>query len=83
MESTIIREYKGRVVFIRCLTAPLVFHAVTLLDRDGNYNMYLNADLSEEARMEAVEHELTHIESGDLESDIPGSVIELLRAGRK
>ena len=79
MESTIIREFKGRVVFIRFIVAPLVFHAVTLLDRDGNYNMYLNADLSEEARMEAVEHELAHIENGDLESELPGSLIELMR----
>ena len=56
MESTIIREFNGRVVFIRFIVAPLVFHAVTFLDK-----------------------ELAHIENGDLESELPGSLIELMR----
>ena len=33
----------------------------TVLDSDGNYNVYINILLSDEAQLKAVEHEITHI----------------------
>ena len=37
-------------------------HAMVRCDEDGVYNIYVNENLSPEARDEAVSHELAHIE---------------------
>lgn len=39
------------------LTVP----GVTVLDEDGNYNVYINARLSFDERKKALAHELRHI----------------------
>ncbi|HIR53359.1 MAG TPA: hypothetical protein IAB39_08185 [Candidatus Onthovicinus excrementipullorum] len=46
-------------------------NAVTILDCDGNYNVYLNDRLSYDAQRDAYEHELTHIERDDFYNQIP------------
>lgn len=48
------------------------FRGVTVLDAEGNYNIYLNAHLSDEMKQEAYEHEIRHIVNGDL--DCIGSI---------
>jgi Zn-dependent peptidase ImmA (M78 family) len=47
---------------------------VTVLDEDGNYNVYINARLSYEQRKEVLKHELKHIGKDHFYKDI--SVIE-------
>ncbi len=47
--------------FIRGLELPLTVKGATVLDSDGNYNVYINILLSDEAQLKAVEHEITHI----------------------
>lgn len=37
---------------------------VTVLDSDGNYNMYINARLSFEQQQKVYKHELRHITGG-------------------
>lgn len=79
MQTNILSSPSGEILYIRLVPGPLCFHAYTEPDRDGNYNIYVNADLCHEAQVEAVEHELEHIRGGDLLSELPGSVIERLR----
>lgn len=66
--------------FIRILDLPSTVRGVTVRDSDGNYNIYINSSLAEDARKRAIDHELKHIERGDfdsfssieeLESDMP------------
>lgn len=39
----------------------------TILDADGDYNVYINANLSYTAQVEGYEHEMKHIKNGDFE----------------
>ncbi len=48
-------------IFIRGLKLPLTVKGVTVLDSDGNYNVYINIMLSNETQSKAVKHEITHI----------------------
>lgn len=43
------------------------------MDSDGNYNIYIHRDLSDEAKKKTLEHELNHIKYGHL--SIPDSVL--------
>ena len=48
-------------VFIRGIKFPLTIEGATVLDADGNYNVYINTSLSYETQKRVVKHELTHI----------------------
>lgn len=48
-------------VFIRGIKFPLTIEGATVLDADGNYNVYINTLLSYETQKRTVRHELTHI----------------------
>ena len=48
------------------LTVP----GVTVLDEDGNYNVYINARLSFEERKKTLAHELRHINKEHFYSDL-------------
>lgn len=50
--------------------------AFTVKDKDENYNIYLNASLSDEMQKEAFQHELEHIRRGDFDSGVDVQVIE-------
>lgn len=65
-----------REVIFRTVDAPLCCKAFTVLDPDGTYNVYVNANLCPEARERAIRHELEHIERGHLESERPVNELE-------
>ena len=46
-------------VIVRLIDLPVP--GVTVLDSDGNYNVYINARLSYEERKKTLAHELRHI----------------------
>ena len=54
---------------------PMAIHGFVCWKQETNY-MFINANLSPEAKEEAIEHEFDHIDSGDLFSDEDASVIE-------
>ena len=56
-------------IFIRETKMPLTIRAFTVPDENGDYNIYINSDLSDEAKKSALEHEKRHIENNDFESD--------------
>lgn len=48
-------------IFIRGLAMPITVKGVTVLDSDGNYNVYINTLLCDEAKQRTIKHEITHI----------------------
>ena len=54
--------------YVRIIDLPSTVRGVTVRDEDGNYNIYINSSLSEDARQKAIEHELKHVERGDFDS---------------
>ena len=57
-------------VFIR-LVDDLGAPGVTVLDEDGNYNVYVNARLSYEQQKKVADHEMNHIRLGHFYDDRP------------
>lgn len=55
-------------IITRYLELPPGIRAFTVRDRNGDYNIYINAHLSAEACFLAYIHELNHINSGDFDS---------------
>lgn len=41
-------------------------YGITVLDAEGDYNVYINSNLSPEKKQKALEHELRHIQCGHL-----------------
>lgn len=48
-------------IFIRKIPLPHCVEGVTVPDSEGNFNVYINANLSNESQRKATEHELRHI----------------------
>lgn len=55
-------------IYIRLLDMGYKTEGVTVTDPEGDYNVYLNSRLSEEARKKAADHELKHIHLGHFEN---------------
>ena len=64
------------MIFIREATLPIAIRGFVMPDSDGNYNIYINRDLSEERKLETVEHEKRHIANCDCYSPELVKVIE-------
>jgi len=54
-------------VFVRCLPLPTTIKGLTVLDSEGNYNVYLNSRLTYEANRATLQHELQHILNNDFQ----------------
>lgn len=48
-------------IYIRGLPLPIKIKGVTVVDCDGNFNVYINTALSRDTQLKATEHELKHI----------------------
>ena len=53
-------------VFVRYLNLPVTVNAVTVVDDDGTYNVYINERLSFFEQKRALKHELCHIRKNHL-----------------
>ncbi len=51
-------------VFIRQLSMPRTVYGATVVDADGNYNVYINENLCDKKKQDTVDHELRHIGQG-------------------
>lgn len=49
-------------VLIRELNFPIEIEGATVPDANGDYNIFINANLSPEKKKETLEHELRHIQ---------------------
>ena len=54
---------------------PMAVHAF-VCRKNGQLFMIVNSDLSDEAKKEAIEHELDHIDQNDLYSEEDAALIE-------
>lgn len=64
-------------IYIRGIELPPTVKGVTVTDPDGNYNVYINLILSNDARKKAVKHELIHIKKHHFENFDPVIINEL------
>ena len=51
-------------IIVRKIDMPLVAQGVTALDKNGDYNIYLNTRYSYETQLVAFRHEIEHIKQG-------------------
>lgn len=56
-------------VIIRLVDLPVVMRGAVREDENGDYNVYINARLSEDQRVAAFRHEIEHIRRGHLHDD--------------
>ena len=63
-------------VIIRQIKMPLTVRAFTLPDANGDFNIYINEDLSDEAKKKSLAHEKKHIKRNDFSSAKPAHLIE-------
>ena len=74
-----VDESNSRVVFQRC---PRKIKSYTLLNRaEDFYTIVISDHLSPEGRLEAYEHEIDHINSGDFDRDVDVGKAELRAHG--
>ena len=52
-------------IFTRLIKMPSRIKGYTAIDNDGNYNIYLNEQLSQEQQRKTYLHEMAHIARGD------------------
>lgn len=53
------------MVIVRIIDLPHTVRGMTVLDAEGDYNVYLNARLSGDQQTIAFRHEVEHIRRGD------------------
>ena len=58
-------------IFVRIVPFPCAVGGMVIPNDDGTYNVYINANLSNQRQRKAFIHELMHIERGDLYSSAP------------
>ena len=55
-------------VIVRYYDLPYSAKGVTVLDENGDYNIYINSRFNHEQQQKAKQHELRHIKYGDFYS---------------
>ena len=63
-------------IVVRMMRLPQHVRAFTVPDAQGDYNVYINEDMSYEQRLRSFAHEKRHIENGDFASDLCAAEIE-------
>lgn len=64
-------------VIIRLIDLPAGTNGVTVKDENGDFNVYINARLSADARARAWRHEVGHIRRGDFyKTETPIEILE-------
>lgn len=58
-------------VFVRLRDMPVKINGMTILDAEGNYNVYINSRLSCDDQRKAYQHEMRHIRRDDFYNDLP------------
>lgn len=66
------------MIFVREIKMPLTIRAFTIPDANGDFNIYINEDLSDAAKRKSLEHEKTHIKRNDFQKDLSSKLIESL-----
>ena len=64
------------LIFVREIKMPLTIRAFTVPDANGDFNIYINEDLSDAAKRKSLIHEENHIKRNDFQKDLPVRLIE-------
>lgn len=64
------------MIRLKELQLPAAVRAFTVPDLNGDYDIIVNADLSDEAKLKAFKHELSHILNNDFEKTDADSIEE-------
>lgn len=56
-------------ILTRVIALPAGVRAMTVIDENGDYNIYINAALTREAAARAMRHEMRHIRQGHFNTD--------------
>ena len=57
---------------------PLTIRAFTVLDENGDFNIYINEELSDQTKRDALDHEMGHIKRNDFSLPFAARIIESL-----
>jgi hypothetical protein len=63
-------------VIIRLVDLPFPIKGATVKDAEGDYNIYINARLSEDERVKTYWHEIEHIRLGHFYDERPVAIKE-------
>lgn len=66
------------MIFLREIKMPLTIRAFTIPDANGDFNIYINKDLSDSAKRKSLEHEKAHIKRNDFQKEFTVKLIESL-----
>lgn len=64
-------------IYTRLFNLPTTIRGYTVRDKNGDYNICINARISHEDQLEAYEHELKHIKLGDFQRSASADLIEI------
>jgi hypothetical protein len=56
-------------IIVRLIKLPLSIDGCVLPDENGDYNIYINDRLPADIQQKALEHELNHVERGEIYSE--------------
>ena len=56
-------------VIVRKVELPSTVKGVVAIDKNGDYNVYINANLMDETQFKTYEHEIRHIKLNHFHSD--------------
>ena len=69
-------------ILTRIIDLPAGVSAMTVVDENGDYNIYINASLTREAADRALQHEMEHIKRGHFDTDKPVAECEKEAEGK-
>lgn len=64
------------MTIVRQIKMPLTIRAFTVPDENGDFNIYINENLSDEAKRKSLAHEKCHIRKNDFQSPLTAREIE-------
>ena len=71
------------MIFLRETDAfDISVRGIVKMDNEGNYNIYIHRDLSDEAKRKTIKHEMNHIGMGHLLAEDCVRYLELQADGR-
>ncbi len=66
------------MILVREIKMPLTIRGFTVPDANGDFNIYINENLSDAAKKKTLEHENLHISRNDFQKEISAKLIESL-----
>ena len=62
---------------VRFVNLPTKVRAYTIRDEECDFNIYINARISNDQQLAAYDHEIKHIKNGDFNKEMPVGLIEI------